>query len=612
MFKRASALLLCVVLLVGSLAGCTSLKHGAYDKGAYIRAYLTDPIYDFDPLAAFDNANNLQIVSLMFIGLFRADEEGKPQKDLVDKYTYTEDKDRGAYVLTLKLKTTQWSDGVAVNAGDAQFAFRRLFDSETSHPATALFTDIQNARKVLAGDTSVDHLGVNVVDPTTLEIVFEHAVNVDTFLQALCSPAVFPLRADIVEGKPDWAKKAGTIVCSGPFLLRSFNYTKEDGFVLERNSYYLRNRQKDELDKYVLPFRIVVNYLTDPAEQIATLNSGNLGALHYIGDVPAALRTDGSLKKADVTDAASTFSLYLNEKAVIGGTALFAKAEVRQALSAAIDRNALVEAVTYAKAADGLVPWTIPERAGTKTDFRKQAESYISASADTAKAAQLLATAGVNASSYSFAITVRKGDADHLAMAELVAAAWNALGFRVTVKQLDIYEVIEVDEEGRNVKTGMYASKYAEALAAGNFEVIALDLVATAPDAFSMLAPFAKAFSGNATILDEAINPNYDLTPHITGYDSADYNAKIEAASSEANAKKRAALLHEAEAMLMTDLPVIPLVYNQNVSLSSKKLKKVKADFYCTNVFTDAKLSGYWDIAVNEGFVDLNAATSEE
>ena len=607
MFKRALSLVLCLCTLVLCFAGCTSLKHGAYDKGAYIRAYLTEPIYDFDPLAAFDNDENLQIVSLLFISLFRADEEGKPQKDLVDKYKYTEDKDRGEYTLTLKFKTTSWSDGVAVNASDAQFAFRRLFDSETSHPATALFCDIKNARAILAGDDSVDHLGVNVVDPTTLEIQFDHAIDIDTFLAALCSPAVYPLRADIVESKPNWGKKTGTIVCSGPFILRSMNYDNKDGFVLERNSYYLRNRQKDALDKYVLPFRIVVTYLTDPAEQIATFNAGNTGDLQYIGYVPAELRTDASLKKAAVTDAPSTHTYYLNES-----NPLFADAKVRQALSLAIDRNALVGAVTYAKAADGIVPWTVPERLGKKADFRKKADSYISASANTEQATALLSEAGIRPSSYSFSITVRKGDADHLAIAQLAAAAWQGLGFKVNIKQLGTYEIKEPDENGKLVGTGMYASEYAEALAAGNFDVIALDLVAAAPDAFAVLAPFAKAFSGNATVLDETINPNYELTPHITGYDSAAYNEKIEAAFKAENQKARAALLHEAEAILMADMPAIPLVYNQNVSLSSKKLKKVSANFYCTNDFTDAKLKGYWNIALAEEFVVLPGSDTEE
>ena len=611
MFKRTLALFLCLCMLAG-LVGCTSLKHGVFDKGAYIRAYLSEPIYDFDPLAAFDNEQNLRIVSMLFIGLFRADENGKPKKDLVDKYEYAEDKDRGSYVLTLKLKSTAWSDGVPVSAGDAQYAFLRLFDNEASHPATALFYDIKNARKIITNDVSIDRLGVSVVDPTTLEIEFEHAINVDTFLTALCSPAAFPMRADIVEGKPNWAKKPSNMTCSGPFLLRAINYTQDNGFVLERNSYYMRDRQKEELDKYVLPFRIVVNYTTDAADQLATFNDGSTGALQYIGYMPAELRTDAALKKAKVTDAPSTFSLYLNENAEIGGTKLFAKTEVRQALSAAVDRAALAEAATYAKAADGIVPWTVPERAGQKTDFRKKADSYLSASADIDGALALLQSAGVNASSYTFTIAVRKGDPDHLAMAELVAAAWGELGFHVTVKQLGTYEIIEKDEEGKDVKTGMYASNYAEAMAAGDFDVIALDLVAPAPDAFSVLAPFAKAFSGNATVLDETINPNYDLTPHITGYDSADYNEKIEAAFKETNAKKRAALLHEAEAMLMNDLPVIPLVYNQNVSLSSKKLKKVSADFYAPAVFIDAKLSGYWDIALAEGFVELPSYDEEE
>ena len=467
MFKRVLALFLCVVMLAGFVS-CTSLKHGIFDKGAYIRAYLTNPIYDFDPLAAFDNEDNLRIVSMMFVGLFRADDNGKPKKDLVDKYTYKEDKKRGEYTLTLYLKKTQWSDGVYVNAGDAQYAFLRLFDSETSHPATALFYDIKNARKIISGDASIDDLGVSVIDPTTLEFKFERPIDLDTFLTALCSPAVYPVRADIVEGKPNWAKRVSTTVCSGPFLLREINYGSEDGFVLERNSYYMRDRQKDDLDKAVRPYRIIVNYLTDHAEQIATLNSGEVGALQYIGYVPLGMRTDASLKKAKVTDAPSTFSLYLNEKALIGGTALFAKTEVRQALSEAVDRNALVEAVTYAKAADGLVPWTVPERAGVRKDFRKKADSYLSASGDIEGAKSKLAAAGVNPANYSFSIAVRKEDPDHVAMVEAVAAAWRELGFRVTVRQLSNYEILDKNDEGNWVGTGMYSSHYTEALDAGD------------------------------------------------------------------------------------------------------------------------------------------------
>lgn len=618
MMKRVLALILCLCSVLLCLTACAKDED---DKGAYIRMYLTEPVYDLDPLNAFDNEAALQIVSMVFEGLFYADENGKPQKALVDEYEYTEDVERGEYVLKLILKNTKWSDGVNVTSTDAQYAFRRLLLTDTKHPAAVLLYDIKNARAIAEGNDSVDHLGVTVVDNNTLEISFERSIDVDKFLLTLCSPVLYPLRDDIVETNVNWAKKHSTIVASGPFIVRSMNFTEKDGFVLERNSYYYRNRTKDDLDKYVTPFRIVIDYSTAPTEQLKLLGSEQAGALYYFGHIPLAARTAGEfaelLSDVEASDAPSTHTYYLNQNALIDGEAIFAKPEVRQALSLAIDRDAIANALVYATAADGLVPHTMLDRPGSKAEFRKKAESYIATSPNLSEAKSLLSKAGVNASSYSFSITVPSYDEDHIATAELVKAAWSALGFNVTVKTLKPVEIIETvkDESGKEKKqpSGMYRNLYQEALQSGDFEVIALDLVATSPDSFSYLAPFATAFSGNgfSLAIDANGNPVYDekgqlvytLNPHITGYKSDSYNAKIEEIYATEDLKARAALLHEAEAMLLQDMPAIPIVYNKNVSLCASQLSRVDSSFFCNAVFNRTKLSGYWKIALRDEFV---------
>lgn len=609
MMKRVVALLLCLATLVLCLAGCS---HGDEDKGAYIRMYLTQPIYDMDPLTTFDNEDALQIVSLLFVGLFEADEDGKPQKSLVDDYKYVADKDENKYTLTLTLKTTNWSDGVPVSANDVQYAFSRLFRTEISSRAVAMLCDIKNAREIIAGNTSEDHLGVTVVDSTTLEIEFEGPVDIDAFLLVLCSPALYPVREDIISMNGDWAKKSSTIVCSGPFMVRSMKPDEKDGFILERNSYYYRNRSKDDLDKYVTPYRIVMDCVTSPEEQFKLYNAGEAGTVYYFGHIPLSVRTDSAyadvLKKVKVSDAASTHVYYLNETALIGGEALFANATVRQALSLAIDREAIASALVYAKPADGIVPYTILNRTDRGTEFRKKAESYLATTANVEEAARLLAEAGIRPANYSFAITVAAYDEDHMATANMVMAAWKALGFNVTLNALGATEVTEITEDsaGNEKITGtdVWDDAYANALNTGNFEVIALDLVATAPDAFSYLAPFALSFSGNAINMDTSVNPNYDLTPHITGYNSEEYNAKIEEAFAADKAKTVAEKLHEAEGILMRDLPAIPIFYNQDVELASSKLGKIESSFFCNAIFTKTKLSGYWKIALRDGFVE--------
>ena len=54
--------------------------------------------------------------------------------------------------------------------------------------------------------------------------------------------------------------------------------------------------------------------------------------------------------------------------------------------------------------------------------------------------------------------------------------------------------------------------------------------------------------------------------------------------------KLRAKLLHKAEEMLLTDMPVIPIVYNQKATLTSKSLSKVRSSYYCTADFQKTKL----------------------
>ena len=611
MLKRIVALALCIFCLLPCFVAC---KHGENDKGAYIRMYLSEPVYDIDPLNAFDDQSTLQVLSLIYAGLFTADENGKPQKTLVDKYKYEVNEDKETYKLVLTLKETAWSDGVALTAYDAQYAFERLFSVATKHPAVGMLYDIKNARKIALGEDSIGHLGVIAADPQTLEIEFERNIDIDAFLPALCSPALYPLRADQIDSKKDtWNKLAIDIVCSGPFKVASMDFDEKDGFVLARNDCYMRNRKKDKIDKYVTPARILVDYGISAEKQLAMLNSGEVGSAYYFGYIPLSARGE-DIKKLKITDAASTHVYYMNES-----VAPFDKVEVRQALSLALDRDAIAQAIVYAEAATALVPHTVRYQADKKADFRKKAEDLLATSQKLEDAKALLKSAGITASDYTFTLTVNGDSEEHVKMGTLAVAAWKALGFNVTlstlftdpvmavVKNEDGTDKIDINGKVETTFTGMYHSNYREALQTGDFDVIGLDLVATAPTAFAYLAPFATEFSGNGynTATDAATGATvYSAAPHITGYDSAAYNAIIDEAQKAATEKERAALLVEAEKILMNEMPVIPVVYNKNVSLAGKKLSKVSENFYTAGVMTKAKLSGYWKIASAEGWVE--------
>ncbi len=621
MMKKVIALLLCLLMLLPCIVACSKDPE---DKGAYIRMYLAEPIYDFDPLQAFENSDHLQVISLLFSGLFKVDEDGDVKPDLVEEYEYVYDEKEDRYYLSLTLKETKWSDGVPLTATHAQAAFNRLF--KTSHPATAMLYEIKNAREIVAGNITRDALKVTAVETDLLEIEFEQDIDVDAFLQVLASPALFPVRDDIADYDPNWAKTTTSMVCSGPFKVRRMNYDDKDGFVLERNTYYLLDKEKDDIDEYVTPYRLVCDFTTPIEEQLANFDTREEGSIYFLGNIPLSGRNTAKfaelMEDGDLTDSNSTHVYFMNQKAVIGDKALFADAAVRKALSMALDRDAIAKELVFAKAANGLVPNTVLNRADKSATFRDKAEQSIATTPAVQEAKNLLQQAGITASNYSFKITVAAYDTDHVAVAELAKAAWSALGFNVTVEKLGVeavYEIdpntgdIKVDEKtGEPVEAGYVKDLYKEAYKAGDYEVIALDLVSTGVDAFSVLAPFATPFSGNLTEMDASINPTYALTPHATGYDSAAYNEKIEAAFAEKNQKKRATILHEAEATLLEDMPVIPVVYNMNFALASGKLGKIKSSFFCASDFTKTSLSGYWEIAIAEQFVTPTVEKEDE
>lgn len=608
MLKKIVSFSLCLIMLLGALVGCG--KKDENDKGAYIAMYLTDQIYDFDPAHAYGNESALRIVSLMFDNLFVLNENGKVQKSLAKEYKYTADDNVKEYKMTIVLNETCWSDGIAVSANDVVYSWKRVLDVANSFEAAALLYDVKNARAAKAGEASIDDVQIYSAGTDTVEIFFEGPIDPDKFLYNLTSHALAPLREDIVRAtasEDDWAKKPSVFVCSGPFRLREVSYESEDArLVLERNSYYYRNIEKDAIDKYVTPYRIIVDY-TMTAEEIKA--AYNDGSLFYVGDIPMELRGEWK-EMADVKDIMSTHTYYLNENVEINGTKLFAIPEVRRALSLVIDREAIANDVVLAKAATGLVPYGV-FNTKANSSFREEGENLIATTANLEAAKAELAKANIVASDYKFAISVPAYDEVHVKIAESVQAAWKSLGFDVTVDAINFVKNEEILLSTQEKLDGVMDDIFAQNVRAGKYEVAAIDLVAFTPDAYSVLAPFAKGFTGGAASQEFSIE--FKIPNHSTGYNNADYDAKIAAAFDQKDdADERASILHEAEKLLMQDMPVIPIIFNQSATMASKDLSKIKYTYYGSPIFTKTKQKDYQAIAKKYEEAEEAAAAAKQ
>ncbi len=613
MIKRIIALMLCLFMLIPSLVACGRDEDEEEDPGATIRMYLSQMVYDFDPAYAFNNEAALKIVGLLFEPLFSLSEKGKVEKALVDDYEIKEDEKSGEYTMLITLNDSSWNDGIKVSADDVVYAWKRILTLENSSSAASLLFDIKNARAVKEGDASIDDLGVYAVDKLVLQITFEGKIDYDQFLLNLTSPALAPLREDIVERNADWAKKPATIVCSGPFKLLRVGYgpdsndyidtdndTNAPQLVLERNPYYMRDTEKDKIGKFVAPFRIIVDFTKSPAEQIASYESGEI---FYIGDIALDSRYYYS-EVVELMDLMSTHTYMLNNT-----IAPFDNVEVRKALSVAIDREAIATAIVYAKAATALVPYGIYNADSVKKSFREIGGNLIATSANLAEAQSMLSGAGITPSDYTFSIAVHEGDEVHAKIAQMVSDTWTQLGFNCSVTPVGVIVNTENGPTGEVAKdirvdlfNNLFSKGYFEIKNEDTestkvpFEVIAFDFVAFSPDSFGYLSMFAKAFSGqalNMTINATNKNPIYTMQGHISGFDNEEYNAIIEEAFAEKDIVKRAVILHRAEAKLLELMPIIPIIFNQDAYMNRKDLSKIDSTYYGYRDFKKTKLKDY-------------------
>lgn len=634
MMKKLVALTLCLIMTVAVFAGCANDNKEYYD-GAYVTMYIADEMYDFDPANAYANESALKIVSLLYDNLFTLDAKGKVQNSLAKKYEIVEDPDLDSYKMIITLKDTKWTDGTPVSANDVVYAWTRILKPENSYEAASLLFDIKNARAAKNGDVSIDDVQIIAVENRVVEIQFEGPIDYDQFLLNLTSYSLVPLREDIVRKTEDWSKQPSTTCTSGPFRIRKVSYTKgEETLVLERNSYYYRNNLKDAADKSVTPYRLIIDYSMSDDE---ILDAYNAGELFYIGDLPLSLR--GASIEAEISDimeSMSTHTYFINENAIVrkydkddfaklkkedyvkvskslkadDGKKIFAIEEVREALSLAIDRESIAKTVVFGEAASGLVPYGVFNSNSAKDSFREEGGSLIASTAKMDEAKALLTSVDVDPDDYMFTIAVASYDDVHVAIAQEVQKAWEELGFHVAVNPIKTITNNDKNEATGETSKTIRDDVFAENYRAGAYEVAAIDYVAYSADAFSMLAPFATGFTGNASAKDDS--PKFSVPTHKTGYNSEDYNTLIEDAFAEKNIKARAEILHEAEAQLIKDNAIIPIIFNQNVKVVSPELSKITTSYYGNDIFTKMVLKDFEIYLPEDVIEEIEAAIARD
>ena len=575
--KKITCMLLAVALLCGalfSLASCGAPE----DSGAQISVYLGPEVYDFDPTDYYADSNAEQVMSLLYEPLFKVNSKGELKCAAAKNYSV----DKTNRKIVVSLRESYWSDEIRVKAEDFIYAWREvLLEPNNPNPAAALLYDVENAIGVKAGDVSYSDFGAVATGTYQITITYREGADYNQLLRNLASVATSPLRQDVVSiAKTYWSKDIITIVTNGPFTLD--NLDREIGdFTLSRNLGYHQKSSAKDYTKNVTPESLVSFITTDGALNLTYDDIANK-TVFYMGDATLEDRA-ANKDKAKAVDALSTYTYVFNTE-----KALFANKNVRLALSLALDRAAIQEAVTFGKAATGFLPDPI-----SKAVYGKNAEARIPSdyAENMNQAKSLISSAHLAAKDMKFTLTIND-DEESIAIAELAKSAWEQLGFKVTVKKvssikstiidttLDEEKVIEDSAIQTLVKEASYGKR--------DFDVIAVDWQMYSNDAFVALSAFTSHMNGNGTDFTSGA-----ARKNISGWTNAEFDQYMNAAYFAETDAERNEALKKAEEILLDSAPVVPVLYNQNFAFISGDLSSISTDAFGNFVFTKVEQKNY-------------------
>ena len=585
--KKIISLLLAASMLLGCMLVLSSC--GGDSDGAQFRVYLGDPIYDFDPTDYYADANAEKVMSLLFEPLFTLNSRGKIKNAAAKSYKI----DKSERKITITLRESEWSNGFRVLATDFVYSWRDvLLDPDEANPAASLLYDIEGALEVNLGQAdSYDDLGLYADGYDKIVITYREGADPDRLLKNLSSLATAPVCQSEHEKNPDsWSKAINTMVFNGPFSIRSINY-EEGTFALQRNNgYHQLTADLTDFTGKVTPYIIFADFGGDFVND----DDGNLKlsykdieerTVFYMGNASLADRKENG-KEADVIDALSTYTYVFN---TANSESILSIPEVRRALSMAIDRDKIIEEIVFGKAATGFIPTAVDK------NFRKN-NSVINQ--DAAAASALIADADFGTKRTSINLFINS-DEQSVAIANIVKEAWETLDSRISVniytvsvkeKYIELEGEVIVDFRDSAIQ---YILKEATEIvedADGNVKAYGyytfdVDGTTTVVDAFAVdwMMYTTDPFVGLASLSNiggygihyasngEKINRN-----NVASWNNDEYNALIKAAYEATDEETRTAKLKEAEALLIEESPVVPLVFNQSFAYVSNKLKGVE------------------------------------
>lgn len=525
--KKLSLYILTVILVVlTALSGCgknekTAQGGSAKEVDQTITANLGGEPYTLDPAFASDTTS-YWVIDHLYEGLFTYDKNGKVVKGTASKVEVSED--GKTYTFTIR-DDAKWSNGAAVTANDFEYSWKRVLNPKTAAYDPSSFYYIKGAEEYNTGKGSVDDVAIKAEDEKTLVVQLDTPIKF--FPTVLQGHGFLPVNQQVVEADEKWAAEAEGIVSNGAYHVSAWKHN--DGITLDKNKEHW-NSKNIGLDS--IKFKMIA----DATTEYQMFKSKELDLVKSIPSEAIDQEKSSDEYISSPSFSVYTYSFNVNEKP-------FTNKKIRQAFAYAINRDAITKNVSKGgeKAAYGYVAYGAKAPSGK--DFRDEVSDYYSFDADKAKK---LLKEGLKEEGWSTLpeVTLKyNSEANHKKIAEALQEMFKQnLG-------------VETALENQEWKT------YIDSFKQKNFQIARMGWVGDFLDPYPVLNLYSTKSSSN-----------------FTNWSNTEYDKLLSDSLVEQDETKRYELLHQAEELLMTEMPIIPIYFSSQNSLVSKKVEGIRFD----------------------------------
>ena len=351
---RLAALVLCLAMVL------TVTSFAAAEDANILKVQIETEVESLDPQVATDGTS-FEVIADFTDGLYQMDATGAAVPALAASTVISDD--GLTYTFTIR-DDAFWSNGDPVTADDFVFGWQRACDPVFASEYSYMIYDIglvKNSVAVNNGTLPVTDLGVTAIDDKTLQVELESPVSFFTSLMYF--PTFYPVNRAFCESCGDnYATSPETVLSNGAFILTSYE-PAATSFTLTKNPNYY-DAAKVKLDG--LSYQVI----KDSQTSLLSYQNGDLDVVTLSGDQVELVEDDPEFI---TVNAGYLWYITVNSKDVPE----LANINFRKALAAAYDREAICASIIK----DGSTPayFAVPEQLATGPDgldFRATAPEY--------------------------------------------------------------------------------------------------------------------------------------------------------------------------------------------------------------------------------------------